>query len=472
LGCPNGCDFCCTSHFFKRRHIKLLPSGRDIYSVVERYLDMDPNMSFTVIDEDFLLDRPRALEFRELVVKSGRPLSIFAFASIKALSQYRVTELLEMGIDGVWIGYEGERSGYEKRQGRPAAEVLRELREHGITVLASMIVGFDYQDEETVARELDGLLELKPALTQFLIYGPTPGTPYWDRVLAEGRLRPDLAADPEAFCRKASGFTAMVRHPKLSAAQLERIQRRCFAEDYRRLGPSIYRTAEVWLNGYLKLKGSDNPMLAAKAGGFAHDLRRAYPIFRAGRVFGPNRRVRSGIAELERRIHDALGAPTAGQRVRSLAAVGAAAWTGLTLKLGLFQHPRLQRTAYRAPGLFSQQTWEALAARLRSLNFSMQVEHLHARREVWLRLEGRLSGGEGARLWRELGLALEHCRGRVILDLKRLHWDEARISPETRAKLAEYRSRVRVILPKLQHAHPELLLLGRMFHEYRGGFGL
>ncbi|MEI2724327.1 MAG: hypothetical protein V9H26_12595 [Verrucomicrobiota bacterium] len=34
LGCPNGCDFCCTSHFFSRKHIKLLPDGKDIYAVV------------------------------------------------------------------------------------------------------------------------------------------------------------------------------------------------------------------------------------------------------------------------------------------------------------------------------------------------------------------------------------------------------------------------------------------------------
>ena len=39
LGCPNGCDFCCTSQFFSRKHIKLLPTGRDIFDVVERYLE-------------------------------------------------------------------------------------------------------------------------------------------------------------------------------------------------------------------------------------------------------------------------------------------------------------------------------------------------------------------------------------------------------------------------------------------------
>ncbi len=474
LGCPNGCDFCCTSHYFKRQHIKLLPTGRDIFNVVERYLDMDPHMSFTVIDEDFLLDKKRAMEFRELALQSGRPLSIFAFASIRALSQYRVEELLEMGIDGVWIGYEGTRSGYGKQTGRPVAEVFRELREHGITILSSMIVGFDYQDEATVEQELDGLLALKPALAQFLIYGPTPGTPFWDRVQAEGRLRADLAADPETFCRSASGFTAMVKHPKLSAAQIEGLQRRCFAEDYRRLGPSIYRAVEVWLNGYLKLKDSSNPMLARKAASFARDIRKSYPIFLAGRLFGPNREVRAWIADLERRAHAALGAPTGMERAAAAAAVCAAAWTSLTLKLGLFQHPRLLRTAYRQPdsAWAAHGVWESLAARLKARDFRMQVEFLHARREVWLKCEGKLSGAEAARLWQGLGQSLGRSHSRVILDLKRFHWEGPSLSPEFKAKLAQCQDRIRVVLPKLQHAHPEILILAQMLREYKGGFGL
>lgn len=106
LGCPNGCDFCCTSHFFKRKHIKLLPDGKDIFAVVERYLDMNPNLVFLIIDEDFLLNKKRAMQFRECVMRSGKTLSIFVFSSVKAISQYTVEEILEMGIDGFWIGYE------------------------------------------------------------------------------------------------------------------------------------------------------------------------------------------------------------------------------------------------------------------------------------------------------------------------------------------------------------------------------
>ena len=174
LGCPNGCDFCCTSHFFSRKHIKLLPSGQDIYNVVERYLEHDPKLVFLILDEDFLLNKKRAMEFRECVKKGGKTLSIFAFSSIKAISQYKVEEILEMGIDGFWIGYEGTRSNYAKQQGRPVDEILTEFREHGITVLASMIVGFDYQNKDVVAQELDGLMKLKPALGRYLFTAPCP----------------------------------------------------------------------------------------------------------------------------------------------------------------------------------------------------------------------------------------------------------------------------------------------------------
>ncbi|MGD0016760.1 MAG: hypothetical protein ABSC38_04495, partial [Verrucomicrobiia bacterium] len=332
LGCPNGCDFCCTSHFFKRKHIKLLPTGKDIYDVVKRYLDLDPNLVFLIIDEDFLLNKKRAMEFRDCVMKGGKTLSIFAFSSIKAISQYTVEEILEMGIDGFWIGYEGTRSGYAKQQGRPVEDILTEFREHGITILASMILGFDYQNREVLAQELDGLMKLKPALAQFLIYGPVPGTPFNARVMKEGLLLDKFIQNPELLYRRADGFTTAMKHPTLSPEQIEELQRWCFEEDFQRLGPSIFRTLEGRFLGYQKLKNSPNPLLRQKAEVYAGDLRCAYPVFLAGRLFGPNAAVRRWIGDMERQIHAELGQPTLVQRLKSIAAIGAAVWTAITLK--------------------------------------------------------------------------------------------------------------------------------------------
>jgi radical SAM superfamily enzyme YgiQ (UPF0313 family) len=468
LGCPNGCDFCCTSHFFSRKHIKLLPTGRDIYAVVERYLDLDPSLVFLILDEDFLLNKKRAMEFRECVLQSGRQPSIFAFSSIKAISQYTVEEILEMGIDGFWIGYEGTRSNYAKQQGRPVGEILTEFREHGITVLTSMIVGFDYQNPEIVAKELDGLMKLKPALAQFLIYGPVPGTPFYERIIRENLLQDRYTSDQDLFYRRADGFRTMVKHPTLSPLEIEDLQRWCFEQDFQRLGPSIYRVLEGRLLGYLKLKDSPNPVLRRKAEYYANELRYAYPVFLAGKWLGPNAMIRKWIAQVEQRLHAELGNPTFQQRAKSLLGVGTALWAGLTLKLDLFQHPKLQRTTYRVPDRSwgSFHLWESFHKKVSNPNFSVQVELQHARRQVWMRLEGALSTADAEGLAQRLRDSLARSKARLVLDLNKLHWDKVEDLRPLREKLAGYRSRIRMVLPRLSPAHPELLLLASMFHIY------
>lgn len=470
LGCPNGCDFCCTSHFFSRKHIKLLPEGKDIYAVAERYLDLDPSLVFLILDEDFLLNKKRAMEFRECVIKGGKKLSIFAFSSIKAISQYKVEEILEMGIDGFWIGYEGTRSNYAKQQGRPIAEILTEFREHGLTVLTSMIVGFDYQNQEVVAEELAGLMKVKPSLAQFLIYGPVPGTPFHERVIKENLLHDIYTTDKDLFYRRADGFRTMMKHPTLTPEQIEDIQRWCFEEDFQRLGPSIYRVLEARLLGYQKLKRSSNPILRQKAEYYARELRVAYPVFLAGRWLGPNATVRRWIGDLERRIHAELGRPTFGERSKSALAVGAALWTALTLKLDWFQHPKLIRTTYRLPeqrwGAFEM--WEELHRKIASPDFSIQVELQHAKQQVWLRLEGALSANEAEGLAHRISESLARSKNRLVLDFNKLHWDPATDLKPLREKLADYRSRIRVVLPELSATHPELLLVAGMFHHYHG----
>jgi radical SAM superfamily enzyme YgiQ (UPF0313 family) len=465
LGCANGCDFCCTSHFFARKHIKLLPEGKDIYAVVERYLAADPNLVFLILDEYFLLNKKRAMEFRDCVIAGGKKLSIFAFSSVKAISQYTVAEILEMGIDGFWIGYEGTRSHYAKQQGRPIADIFTEFREHGITILTSMIVGFDYQNREVVAQELDGLMQLKPALAQFLIYGPVPGTPFHERIIKENLLQDVYTNDKDLFYRRADGFRTMIKHPTLSAEEIEAIQQWCFKEDFQRLGPSIYRTLEARLLGLQKMKNSPNPLLRAKAEYYAGELRYAYPVFLAGRLLGPNAAVRRWIGDLERRIHAELGPPPFAQRLKSVLGVAAALWTGLTLKLDLFQHPKLIRTSYRVPGrrwgAFAM--WEEFQRKAAWPDFSVQVELRHAKKEVWMRLEGKLTSSDAEALGARIQKSLAECKSKLVLDLKKLQWDKVENLQPLREKLAAYRSRIRVVLPKLSMAHPELMLLAAVF---------
>jgi len=319
-------------------------------------------------------------------------------------------------------------------------------------------------------QELDGLLQLKPALAQFLIYGPVPGTPFYERVIRENLLHDVYTKDTELYYRRADGFTTMIKHPTLSPGEIEDLQRRCFEEDFQRLGPSIIRVLETRFLGYLKLKDSANPLLRKKAQHFAKDLREAYPVFLPGRLLGPNAKARSWVGDLERRIHAELGHPSLGESFKSVLAVGAALWTGLTLKLGLFQHPKLMRTTYRMPdkrwaGL---ELWEELRRKAPIPELSVQVDLQPANKQVWMRLEGVLSAADADGLGQRIRDSLTQSKSRLVLDLKKLQWDKADDLRALTERLSAFRSRVRLILPKVAAAHPEVILLASMFHHYKG----
>src|SRR5260370_4255453 len=145
-------------------------------------------------------------------------------------------------------------------------------------------------------------------------------------------------------------------------------------------------------------------------------------------------------------------------------AVGAALWTWLTLKLNLFQHPRLERTGYQMSekSWSAFDLWEEFHAKVAGPNFSVKVELQHAKKQVWMRLEGALSSSDAEGLAQRLRDSLARSKNRLVLDLNKLHWEKVGDLRPLREKLSAYRDRIRVVLPKLSAAHPELLLLASM----------
>jgi hypothetical protein len=112
--------------------------------------------------------------------------------------------------------------------------------------------------------------------------------------------------------------------------------------------------------------------------------------------------------------------------------------------------------------------WEELHRKVASPDFSIQVELQHAKQQVWMRLEGALSGADAEGLAHRIRESLAQSKHRLVLDLNKLHWDTATDLEPLREKLADYRSRIRVVLPKMSVAHPELILVAGMFHHYQG----
>jgi len=350
LGCPNGCDFCCTSHFFKRRYVPFVKSGRELYDTIREMefrakAEGDQLSGFIIIDEDFFIHTSRARDFLECVRQGGRCLSIMGFGSVKGLSRFHPDEIAEMGFDILWTGFESPSAGYAKMSGCDLPALYAALKQRGVALLSSMIIGFPDQDRRQIQRDLRLLQELGPALWQILIYFAFPGTPLFERVLTEGRYLPKYQKNPDY--RKFDGFSMHFQHSHFNPCELEQLQRDLYRDNFERLGPSIVRIIQTWFDGWRHLRNVSSPLLRERGRRMRQYVQNAIPGLYPVAFFGPNRLQRRRARMLIRRIRSELGTAPLADRLAGWATLPLAAWTRLALLLDIGQQPRLLRIEYR-----------------------------------------------------------------------------------------------------------------------------
>jgi haloalkane dehalogenase len=351
LGCPNGCDFCCTSHFFKRKYIPLVKTGSELYQIM---LDMEKKAEkagevlsgFIVIDEDFFLQEKRAREFLECVREGGKPFSIMGFGSVKGLSKFTADEIAEMGFDIIWTAFEGAESNFSKLKGKSLPELYSSLKSRGVAMLSSMIIGFPYQSRAKVMEEFRIFTELGPSLWQILIYFAFPGTPLHRRMLEENRFLPEYQKEPDY--RTFDGFSMHFTHPNFSASELKDLQRELYRKSFEILGSSLIRVIRIWFEGYRNLRNSPNPLLCGRARRMKEYVRDAVPGLYPAILFGPNRARRADARDLLNEITQETGDLSIRERLLGLGSIVLSFWTWMTLKLNLCQQPKLLRTQYPA----------------------------------------------------------------------------------------------------------------------------
>lgn len=354
LGCSNGCDFCCTSHFFRQKYVPFARTGRDVYDALVRtrqHAEADGfTMSgYTIIDEDFFLHQRRAREFLDCVREGGEALSLLGFGSVRGLAQFSPEEIGEMGFDLVWNAFEGTNAGYRKQQGTSFAKLYGGLKSVGCAQLTSMIIGFPYQDEPQVWREVDELMALEPGLVQCLIYFAFPGTPLHAQVVGGGRYLRTFKEKPDL--RRWDGFAMHFEHSKFDGpAHVERLQKAVYDEDFRRLGPSPMRLARVWLTGYENLKSHPSPLLRQRAERQRRDARGVLGVCSAAIAYHPNPAVRQRARALRADIVRLTGELTAQERVTETLAPAAYLAVAAARRLGILQQPGLLRGEHRING--------------------------------------------------------------------------------------------------------------------------
>jgi hypothetical protein len=302
VGCPMGCNFCTTSAFFggKGRLVSFLERGADVFQAMceaERELG---TCSFFMMDENFLLYKRRALELLDRMKAAGKSWSLYVFSSANAIRKYDIRELVELGVEWIWLGLESPQSGYRKLAGTDTLALTRELQAHGICVHGSTIVGMEHHTPENIWHDLDHAIAHDTVFHQFMLYTPMPGTPLHADLARRGQLLGGIdLADTHGQ------YKFNFAHAAIPRDQSKELLDRAFQLDFERNGPSLYRLMRTMLDRWRRYGDDDDARVRARAGRAARQLRGGYAaaLFAMERYLEPtNGAVSRRIGDLRRQI--------------------------------------------------------------------------------------------------------------------------------------------------------------------------
>jgi len=273
VGCPMGCNFCTTSAFFggKGKFVNFFETGDELFEVMNRMEDELKVRSFFVMDENFLLHRKRAMRLLDRMRMTGKSWTMSVFASANAIRQYTMQELVDLGVSWLWMGLESPRSSYSKLQGTDTRQLTRELREHGIRVQGSTIIGLEHHTPENIVSEVEYAVSHNTDFHQFMLYTPAPGTPLYRQMEAEGRLLPGVD-----YADIHGQFQFNFRHAAISREDSKRFLDWAFWRDFEINGPSLYRIARTLLAGWMRYKDWPDERVRER---FAHEMRRLSGVY-------------------------------------------------------------------------------------------------------------------------------------------------------------------------------------------------
>lgn len=273
VGCPLGCNFCSTSAMFggKGNSISFYETGDDLFDVMQQLEQAMKVQSFFVMDENFLLHRRRALRLLELIEANNKPWSLQIFSSAKVVRSYTIDQLVRLGLSWLWLGLEGEDSGYIKLGNVDTFELVRELQSHGICVLGSTIIGLEHHTPENIDEVIDYAVRHASTFHQFMLNSPSPGTPFYHDMARQQKLK-DEEEFPWPDWHGQLGFSW--RHPHITDGQETEYIVRAFQRDFEVNGPSVLRAVRTILNGWKRYQDHPDPRIRRRFEREAKGLRK------------------------------------------------------------------------------------------------------------------------------------------------------------------------------------------------------
>jgi hypothetical protein len=343
-GCPLGCKFCSTSHLFDKKYVPFLKTGKEVYDVAERFEADLGVKSFFVLDENFALQKDRLLELGDLMVKNDKRWEFDVFSSANAILEIGLENFARLNIKRAWLGVESRLHPYDKNRNVDMAGLVGALQDHGIAVLASMILAEDVHTKENVWDDIDYALSLNPDFIQFSLLSPLPQTTLHRDMKNQGRI-----LDEVPYSDYHGQTRIWFKHPSFTPEESTELLKRAFVKDYHTLGPSVLRLFRTKLRGHKYLRNSTDPWFRKRSESLARDCKASYPLLSAVAAMAPVKNVRELALRAMDEYKAEFGPPTVKQQMRGLYVGAKARYTGLKYALlGDIEQHKTVYTEYRA----------------------------------------------------------------------------------------------------------------------------
>jgi radical SAM superfamily enzyme YgiQ (UPF0313 family) len=307
VGCPMGCNFCTTSSFFggKGKYTNFFETGDELFAVMEQMERSLGVQTFFVMDENFLLHKDRAMQLLRRMKRAAKSWGLAVFSSANAIRKYTPRELVELGVSWIWLGLESPRSRYSKLSGTDSRSLTRELREHGIRMQGSTIIGLEHHTRENIRDEIEHAVSHGTDFHQFMLYTPVPGTPLYREMREQGRMLDEIEY---ADIHGQDKFN--FHHAALSREDSKHFLDWAFWRDFEANGPSLYRMCRTMLSGWQRYKNDPDARVRRRFEADAVKLRTAYnaALWAMEREFRKvNREVSGQIHALRKEIESEFG---------------------------------------------------------------------------------------------------------------------------------------------------------------------
>ena len=191
-GCVQWCDFCSTVRMFGRGY--RVRSPKKVVDDMEMLHGKYGESQFTFYDDAFTINRNHTLEMCADIKARKLDVEWDCETRVDAVDKELLEKMRDAGCITIWFGVEsGSEKILDKMHKKINREQVREAfkmaQKAGMMTIASAVIGFPGETEETAWETINFINSLNPDDIGCYIATPYPGTPMYEEVIKNGWLR-------------------------------------------------------------------------------------------------------------------------------------------------------------------------------------------------------------------------------------------------------------------------------------------